>query len=238
MAQFEEIGRQGYLPDRIASHILQQVDAGDLKPGDALPTETALAEAFGVSRNVLREAIARLRSDGVIETKQGRGAVVRSPSERTTFRIDAGRLDQKENLGDLFELRGLLEMDAAGLAAQRRNQDDLDELVEALEIMRGAKDFDEQRLEADARFHRCLGQATRNDYLATIIDYLSSRLKDTTRATGAVYAKSDLMDVTVGEHQAILEAVRAQNAEAARAAMATHIRGAAERLGVTLPGSD
>ncbi|MFY0682715.1 MAG: FadR family transcriptional regulator [Thalassovita sp.] len=238
MAQFQEIRRHGHLPDLIAGQILQQVTDGELQPGDPLPTETALAEIFGVSRNVVREAIARLRSDGVIETKQGRGAVVQPLSERATFRIDIASLGDQDNLASLFELRGLLEIDAAGLAALRRNDADVAELGAAIDIMRGSQDFDDQRLEADARFHRRIGLATGNGYLATIIDYISSRLVDTTRATGEVYAKSDLMDVTIREHSNILDAIRAQDVQAARLAMATHIRGAAARLAVDLPDTE
>ena len=232
MARFSQIPRGGHLPDLIVSEIMAQVSDGRLAPGETLPTETALAESFGVSRNVVREAIARLRSDGVVDTKQGRGAVVLPASERATFRVDVAQLDKLANLSHLFELRGLLEIEAAGLAAQRRDPAELDRMQAALDEMDGQKDFDEARLEADALFHRVLGQATRNEYLASIIGYLSGRLKETTRATSEVYAENDLIDVTIAEHRGILDAVRAGDPEKARSAMTRHIRGAATRLGV------
>ncbi len=235
MARFRQIDRGGPLPDLIAAQIMAQLRSGELREGDALPTETALAGMLGVSRNVVREAIARLRSDGVIDTRQGRGAVIRPLSERATFRIDTAALGSIENLADLFELRGLLEIDAAGIAARRRSDTDLAAMEAAIDAMAGASEFDELQLEADARFHRSLGQATRNGYLSTIIDYLSSRLKETTRATGRVYTRDDLIDVTIGEHRRVFDAVKSGDAEAARAAMAGHIRGAAARLGVPLP---
>ncbi|SMX29306.1 HTH-type transcriptional regulator LutR [Pelagimonas phthalicica] len=232
MAQFKEIRRGGYLPDLIARQVMDQISAGELQPGDLLPTETALADLFGVSRNVVREAIARLRSDGVINTKQGRGAVVNPPSARATFRVDMAALTSKDNLADLFELRGLLEIDAAGIAAQRRSPSDLEALTTALDHMRARPSFDEQLIEADAEFHRCLATATGNSYLATIVDYLSSRLKETTRATRDVYGQGDLLDVTITEHERVLEAVATQDQKAARQAMALHIDGATRRLGV------
>lgn len=235
MTQFSQIRRGGYLPDLIATEIMAQITSGSLQPGDTLPTETALAGSFGVSRNVVREAIARLRSDGVIQTKQGRGACVLPPSERATFRIDPTQLEEKERLAQIFELRGLLEIDAAGIAAERRTETDLAAMSSAVEAMEGQAGFDEKRLEADARFHRALGTATRNEYLATIVDYLSGRLKETTRATSEIYAKNDLLELTISEHLEILKAVRAGDSQKARDAMANHIRGAAERLGVATP---
>ncbi|WP_035255205.1 FadR/GntR family transcriptional regulator [Actibacterium mucosum] len=235
MPQFKEIRRTGQLPDLIASEIMSQILGGELKPGDVLPTEAALAESFGVSRNVVREAIARLRSDGLIETKQGRGATVRPPSERETFRVDLSALEETTSLADLFELRGILEIEAAGLAAQRRTEEDLTRLQAAIDNMAGQQEFDEKRLEADAEFHRAMGTATKNAFLATIVDYLSSRLKETTRATNRIYRDGDLIAVTIGEHEKILAAVKAQDAQAVREAMQGHIRGAAKRLGVDLP---
>ena len=98
--------------------------------------------------------------------------------------------------------------------------------------MRASYGFNEGWLEVDALFHQQIGKASGNDYLATIVDYISFRLKETSQATDAIYAKSDLMAVTIAEHQAILDAVVAQDASAARSAMAAHVRGAAQRLGV------
>ena len=238
MADFREVRRASLLPDQIAADIMAKITDGDLSPGDTLPTEHSLAETFGVSRNVVREAIARLRSDGVIESRQGRGAVVKPMSERETFRVDIRALGKSDNLADLFELRGLLEIEAAGLAAERRDETDLAEMQAAVAEMDGQKNFDEKRLEADAAFHRALGKASGNTYLSAIIGYISSRLKETTRATSDVYAKDDLLDVTINEHRKILSAVETGDKIAARDAMAAHIQGAAERLKVPVkPGN-
>ncbi|MDE0589189.1 FadR/GntR family transcriptional regulator [Halocynthiibacter sp. C4] len=234
-AHFGQIERKGYLPDIIASDILAKVQSGILKPGDCLPTEIMLAQRFGVSRNVVREAIARLRSDGVIATKQGRGAVIKPISERATFRVDTQNMPEENALAQLFELRAILEIDVAGIAALRRSDGDLAQLDETMNVMAESKVFDELRLQSDARFHRLLGQATGNSYLAGFVDYISGRLADTTRKTERVYGKDDLLEISVSEHLAVLEAVRAQNPTAAREAMARHVKAAAGRLGLTNP---
>jgi DNA-binding FadR family transcriptional regulator len=234
MASFRDIGRRVQLPDLIASEILSRIASAEFEPGSRLPTETALAASFGVSRNVVREAIARLRSDGVIETRQGRGAVVRHPSERETFRVDLVALEERGNLSDLFELRRLLEIEATAVAARRRDDDDLARMEAAIEALRGERAFDEARIEADAQFHRVIGQATRNLYLGMIVDYLASRIKDTVRAIGRAHRPEDLIRVTIAEHERVLSAIRAGDAAAARAAMGEHILGAARRLGLEL----
>jgi DNA-binding FadR family transcriptional regulator len=232
MASFRDIGRRVKLPDLIASEILNRIASGEFQPGSRLPTETALAASFGDSRNVVREAIARLRSDGLIDTRQGRGAVVRHPSERETSRVDLVALEERGNLADLFELRRLLEIAAAGIAARRRGDEDLDRMETAIEALRGERAFDEARIEADALFHRAIGAATRNLYLGMIVDYLASRIKDTIRATGRAHRPEDLIRVTIAEHERVLAAIRGGDAAAARAAMGEHILGAAKRLGL------
>lgn len=234
MAQFNQIQRSGHLPDMIASEIMDQVSSGILKPGDKLPPENILADNFGVSRNVVREAIARLRSDGVIHTKPGRGACVLPLSERASFRVEAPQPEETQRFTSLYELRGLLEIDAAGIAARRRSDDDLAALRASLQEFEGCKVFDEARLEADATFHRRIGAATGNEYLETIITYLSGRLKDSTRAARSSNSDIDLIEHTIAEHRAIYDAVAAGDEKAARKAMADHIRGAAERLGITV----
>lgn len=230
MKPFQKVRRRSHLPDQIAEEILRQISSGELAEGDNLPTEISLAEMFGVSRNVVREAIARLRSDGVIETRQGRGASVLPQSERTTFRVDPDRLTMGDNLGQLFELRGLLEIEAAGLAARRHSPPQLGTIKEALERMKACSDFSEEMIVADADFHRAVAAASNNSYLAGIIDYLSSRLQQTIRATGETYTSGDLLQITIGEHEAIWIPIKTGDPAAAQAAMKRHIEGAALRL--------
>lgn len=237
MTEFGEVRREALLPDQIAADILAKIADGHFRPGDLLPTEHCLADAFGVSRNVVREAIARLRSDGAIESRQGRGATVKPLTERETFRIDMQALDKPGNLADLFELRGVLEIAAAGLAAERRSGKDLDAMYAAIAAMNGKCRFDEKRLEADAAFHRALGMATRNTYLGIIMCYLASRLKETARATAGLYKEGDLLELTINEHREILDAIEERDKPAARAAMAAHIQAAAERLKVPVKGT-
>ena len=230
MGKFREIRRKALLPDIVTSEIMAMLERKEIVPGDILPTETALAENFGVSRNVVREAIARLKSDGVIETKQGRGAIIKPLSERETFRIDRSALENDDNLRSFFELRGILEVEAAGLAAERRTEIDLADLFHANESIKTGTSFDDERIDADAQFHRLIGVATHNAYLATIIDYLTSRVRASIKKTQSQYRGDDLIEITIHEHQALLNAIKAKDSVAAQAAMSEHLRNARRRL--------
>ena len=130
--KLDKVNRGPHLSTLVASSISREIAQGRLKPGDQLPTEQALATTFGVSRNVVREAIARLRSEGRIWSQQGRGAFVADDSNSTVLTIDYDSLQQADAFQSLFELRGILEVEAAALAARRRNAGDVDAMRQAL----------------------------------------------------------------------------------------------------------
>src|SRR6202000_1161481 len=118
--KLDKVNRGPHLSTLVASSISREIAQGRLKPGDQLPTEQQLAQTFGVSRNVVREAIARLRSEGRIWAQQGRGAFVVDDPNPTVLTLDFEALQQANAFQSLFELRGILEVEAAGLAAIRR----------------------------------------------------------------------------------------------------------------------
>ncbi|KAB2875677.1 MAG: FadR family transcriptional regulator, partial [Bauldia sp.] len=113
------------LTSELASRLSEEIVAGKLAPGTRLPTEHELMRSFGVSRTVVREAIAALRSEGLVETRQGSGAFVAADSRRRPFRIDPEGLESVEQVLDVLELRICIEVEAAGLAAERRSTADI-----------------------------------------------------------------------------------------------------------------
>src|SRR3954465_1742108 len=106
--KLDKVNRGPHLSTLVASSISREIAQGRLKPGDQLPTEQALATTFGVSRNVVREAIARLRSEGRIWSQQGRGAFVAETANTTVLTIDQDVLQQGNAFLSLFELRRIL----------------------------------------------------------------------------------------------------------------------------------
>lgn len=229
-----QIDRTQHLPTRVATQITTEIMEGRLRPGDRLPTEHELAEACGVSRNVVREAIARLRSDGVVESRQGVGAFVLEPARSSIIRIDANSLKDRQNLERLYELRGLLEIDTAGLAAMRRTKRQLQIIEKSIVRMRNSDDWSEDGVDADLEFHHAIAGASGNAYVERFVIFLSEQVRETMVAARKSLELEGIIDVTVGEHVAVLEAIEAEDPPAAIEAMRTHIKGSARRLGINI----
>lgn len=233
--KFPRIERQNHLPTQVANLITQEISAGRLKPGDQLPTEQALTESFGVSRNVVREAIARLRSEGVVESRQGIGAFLLRTQPATTLRFEAESLKDLEEFRHVFELRAILEIRAAGLAAERRQAQAMKDLKTALGRMRGSQKWAQGGVDADLDFHRAVARATGNPYLVKVSSFITEQMRESIAKTRErLKSEAEIVDVTIAEHVVIYEAIRDGSPAAARRAMSRHINNAAARLGVEL----
>ncbi|HYZ26404.1 MAG TPA: GntR family transcriptional regulator, partial [Geminicoccaceae bacterium] len=154
---FELVGRSARLPVEIARRIEEAIRLGRYKPGERLPTETALATGFGVSRNVVREAIARL--NGLVRTRQGLGAFVEELHNDAGFRIAADSIAEPSALHHLYELRLELEAGAAALAAARHAKKELERIAAALDLLAAALERDALGVEANFAFHRAIALA-------------------------------------------------------------------------------
>jgi DNA-binding FadR family transcriptional regulator len=233
-----EIGPMEKLPSRVAALLYRDIESGLLNPGSRLPTEQSLAAQFGVSRNVIREAVAQLRADGVVEARQGVGAFILAPEQRVAIRIDRTALNQPGNMRDLFELRCILETQSAALAAGRRTKAQLKAIRQHLDRMQGEERWEDGSIDADLAFHREIARATGNDYIHTFISFVCEQIRQTIYLARRTNPLHDLVEVNVGEHIRIYDALADGNAVEACQAMRAHIIGAARRVGVSLPGGE
>ncbi|RWD71094.1 FadR/GntR family transcriptional regulator [Mesorhizobium sp.] len=234
--KLDKVNRGPHLSTLVASSISREIAQGRLKPGDQLPTEQALATTFGVSRNVVREAIARLRSEGRIWSQQGRGAFVADATNATVLTIDYETLQRADSFRNLFELRGMLEVQIAALAATRRSDADIVAMEQALDGMRTAPYGSVAWLKNDLGFHRAVAEATQNPYMGQFLVFVSERVRESILAAGNQQKSDDMARTTLGEHERILAAIKAGDAKGASAAMTRHLAGAASRVG--LPGGE
>lgn len=232
MLKLDKVNRGPHLSTLVASSITREIAQGRLKAGDQLPTEQQLAQTFGVSRNVVREAIARLRSEGRIWSQQGRGAFVTDQPNPTVLTIDYETLQQANAFRSLFELRGILEVEAAALAARRRTETDLDAMRDALSTMQAAPYGSVMWLKTDLEFHKTVAAATGNTYMVQFLTFVSETVRESILASGNQQRSEDLAAVTLGEHQRILDAIAAGDPDEAQAAMRIHLHNAAGRVGL------
>lgn len=232
--EFNQIHRSAHLPGRIAEEIAREINDSKLQAGDRLPTEHLLAKTFGVSRSVIREAIAQLRNEGYVETKQGVGAFVTDPRQRLSVKIERSTLNDPENFRDLMQLRMSLEIEAAGLAALHHKPDHIARMDQAIEGMRDATDWKIDGVEADLDFHRAMAEATGNEYFSVFLGYIAERISSAinTAFERAVYG--EIHEITVNEHVVLRDAIAKGDPLAARDAMRVHILGAASRLNLEL----
>ena len=231
--KLDRVSRGPHLSTLVASSISREIAQGRLKPGDQLPTEQALAQTFGVSRNVIREAVARLRSEGRVWSQQGRGAFVAEEANETVLTISHEEMSDAAAFRSLFELRGILEVQAAGLAARRRSDADLEAMKAALETMKSAPYGGVMWLKTDLEFHRTVAAATENPYMVQFLVFVSERIRESILVSGNQQKSEVLASVTLGEHQTILDAVISGDEAGAQSAMKAHLANAAARVGLS-----
>ena len=214
--------RTAEVVDRLAA----EIGSGRLAPGALLPTEQEMMAALGVSRTVVREAVAALRAQGLVTTRQGLGAFV-ATDPRRPFRIDPEGLQSLEAVVDLMELRMAVEIETASLAAERATAKQLRAIDQALAAMDRAIARNESAIDEDYAFHRAIAQATGNAQFPRFLEYLGRFIipRQTVRLSGA----RAYLDAFQHEHRTIRDAIRKHDSAAARAAMRQHLLKSRER---------
>lgn len=232
-ALVSEIGPRArrHLTDELASQLEAEIISGKRKPGERLPTEQQMAKSSGVSRAVVREAISRLKQDGLIETRQGLGAFVSRSGQSSAFRI--GPDVSRKELALIFQLRTTLEVEAAGLAAELRSARQLKSMSEALADMAHAIERGDEGSEPDAAFHHAIAEASGNHYFSDFMQFLESRIHAAIGIARLNSARHEGWGEKVQlEHKRIYDMIDTGNPDGARAAMRHHLVSAAARLGL------
>jgi DNA-binding FadR family transcriptional regulator len=230
-APFRNLAKRGNLVSMLTESLEREIREGRYRPGDQLPTESRLATTAGVSRTVVREAVASLRAAGLVETRQGAGAFVLEGSRPLTTLPRIGRHDLEDIIA-VLELRLAVEVEAAALAATRRSDEDLARIDRALDHFDTNRRLDTTGLDSDLDFHQSLAAATKNPYFGQFLSGLGrsavprSRLK---RDGRDVKNLDDYLRFVQLEHRAIRNAVEARDAALAAAAMRAHLAGSRSR---------
>lgn len=214
---FQPVDRSA-LSQKVSEQIEQLILEGAIEVGRRLPSEKALGEQFGVSRNAVREALKRLEARGMVRVENGKGAFITKPTS-DTVRHALGRYiraqDGEDHFGHLYEMRRVLEGAAVHACAQRATAEDLARLRAALARMEEHQDSVEQWLEADLAFHRALFAGTHNPFFSMLLEPIVAQIGDAIKASYGAEATGRGLD----EHRAVLARIAAGDPDGARAAM-------------------
>ena len=229
-SRFRSVKPGAQLSDQVAEALTAEIRGGRLVPGDRLPSEAVLVEQFAVSRSVVREALSRLKSLGLVDSRQGSGVFVRQAGF-SPLNFDARFAESKQAVVQIVEVRRALEAEVAAVAAQRRTAADVRRIRQAIAALDKAVRAGGDGVEEDVNYHRAIAEAAGNPFLIGTLDYLRQFLRGATRVTRANEARRrDFMDQVRAEHEAIAAAIEAGDATKARQAAARHMDNAIRRI--------
>lgn len=236
----QETQRRDTLTGNLVRTIADRISAGQYQVGEKLPSEQEMIVEFGVSRTVVREAIANLKASGRVTTVQGRGAFVVQQEKQGAFKIEDSNLSAAQEMLTVLELRVALETESVALAALRRTPEQLATMKRSIDFMREAleagdftSEVGEQVAQADIAFHRAIAEATGNSQFLRLFNYLSEYMLSRSRMQTLKFGGGSVKEYlqrTVGDHERIYQAIAQQEIDVARAAVRLHLAGSRDRL--------
>jgi GntR family transcriptional repressor for pyruvate dehydrogenase complex len=222
----------GRLTDRVKDGLIKLIADEGLKSGDKLPPADKLCVQFNVSRTVVREAVASLKAEGRLRSLRGSGVYVSVPPKQP---VGSMFMQAPQDIGDVLEImefRMSVEIEAAGLAAQRRTETNLLRMEQAMSHFARHLADNSLATDADRAFHRAIADATSNRRFQLFVDEMGERLIPR-RALGAGFSnqkdKAEFLETIQLEHRRIFDAIMARDADAARSAMRQHLESGRRR---------
>lgn len=227
----------GSLPDQVYARVVEAILRGDFSTAGKLPTEGELASRFGVSRPTVREALARLRSDGVIESRRGSGSlVVRRPGAPL---VAPPPIKSLADIERYYAFRCCVEGGAAAGAAEFHEADDLMAIRTEFDALGAAMEGGQSGIEEDVRFHLAIARASHNPFFVTTVETSVAPIRQFMELARSVTDKKSLERVRTvqAEHLAIVEAIARRSPSAASEAIRVHVLNAKRRIfeGTLLP---
>ncbi len=224
--------KRGNLVAQVSDDLRQSIQAGKFRTGDKLPSESKLTGLYDVSRTVIREAIAALRADGLVEPRQGAGVFVTEPVARDASPFQAIDFKKISSIIEMLELRAAVEIEAAGLAAQRRSPAQEEAILAAHQDILALIARAEPTVAADIDFHMAIAQATNNPRFPEFVGFMGRELipraalqdNSTDLRTDPAYLAR-----IAEEHAQIATAIADGDQIAARRAMRDHLKGSQQR---------
>jgi GntR family transcriptional regulator, transcriptional repressor for pyruvate dehydrogenase complex len=230
LALLQPIDAPRRLTAELVARLTADITSGKLPPGSRLPTEQEMIAATGVSRTVIREAVAALRADRLVVTRQGVGAFVANQVRRP-FRVDFDERSPLREVLNVMELRTGVEIEAAGLAAERASAAQLKKIADKFNAIQAAIDRGESAVDEDFAFHCAIATATGNPQFTRFLEHLGSFIipRRSIWNGPSSAARRVQLDTFQKEHEQILQAIQTGAVSQARAAMQRHLLNSRQR---------
>jgi GntR family transcriptional repressor for pyruvate dehydrogenase complex len=229
-----ELKRAPKLSDQVVDFLKSEINRGLFAPGEYLPSEAELSTHFRVSRTVIREALGKLKYDGLLESSQGSKSKVAKLGAKRVFRMEELDFVNLEEMLYLYEFRAIIESEASALAAKRRNDKDIEDLrilIEELdEAVKQAIDGTDKNIE----FHKAVVRASKNVFITSFMSFFSGKIFDLVQSDRRHSKYVGLPADVQQEHINIFDAIVAGDPKKARNETLKHLKNAAKRRGLKL----
>ena len=232
LVKIRPLATERKLSRRLFEQLAEQIKGGRLAPGARLPTEQELTRAARVSRTVVREAVAALRAEGLVVTRQGVGAFVSAEPQRAPFRIDPERMQSLDEVLNVMELRLGVEIESAGLAAERASRAQVRAIAAALDAIDRAAAGGKTAVDEDLALHRAIAQATGNAEFSRFLQFIGRHLIPRRTVSGLpeqMGGRRAYLALIQEEHRRIYQAIESRDPKGARDAMRRHLTRSLER---------
>jgi DNA-binding FadR family transcriptional regulator len=226
-----QLARRPKLSELVVTAIRAQVFSGALSAGEKLPTESQMTAAFGVSRTVVREAVAALRAEGLVEPRQGAGVFVLQPAPAVVEPFKDIDFDRVSSVIEVLELRTAVEVEAAGLAALRRSPQQEERIIDAYREVHRLSAAGEPTTDADFALHLAIADAANNPRFREFLSMIGPSVipRRALSAEGAEAASGEYLSMIDREHERIVAAILGGEEDEARSAMRAHLHGSQSR---------
>ena len=229
-----KVKRHRGLAEQVADLLDAEITNGDFQPDEILPTEAALAQRFDVSRTVVREALARLKHDGILTSRQGGRTRVAKRRTARVFRLDNEPAHDEDWLGHLYELRLILEGESAALAARRCTSKQLADIQHYFNQLACALKNRQEATRESIDLHVAIIKASGNPHLTKLADWIAEKIGSLVKSEPDRYAEEKMKHEVQQEHLEIIQALENRDAALARKLARKHVLNAAQRHGIKI----
>ncbi|MGQ8365514.1 FadR/GntR family transcriptional regulator [Glaciecola sp. 1036] len=228
-----QIQKSKSLTHELADTLRQEIIGGKYKIGDKLPSSKYIETQVGVSRTVVREALAQLRAEGLLESRQGSGVFVSEITPKASgFNIDHKDFADLKNAIHILELRMAVEVEMSGKAALNRSEQQLAQIEYCCNAMEQKFASGADAIAEDFAFHKAIADASGNPYFRRFIDFIGDGVipaREIILNNDQELDKQAFIKIVQQEHQAIVDAIRAKDSEGAKSAIHAHLSNSIHR---------